>query len=130
MAILFGTSNLRMVRGLTWTDALQIKNVDGTIADLTSATFIMRVRAQIEDTSWLLELSSVNARLSSPAPLTGIVAIVVSADDTLLLPENAHEVAVYYYDLVALRPGTPQIREALAAGVLIVFPQVTRSWLI
>lgn len=128
MALLFGPTTFRIVRGLTWAEQLILRDSADLPMNLTGATFIMRVRESLDATTTVLELSSTNGRLSSPTPIAGEIQILVSADDTLLFPENGHERATYVYDLVILRAGPPQVREPVVAGRVIVLPQVTRPW--
>lgn len=128
MALTFGKTSFPVVRGLTWAETLTIRDSAGNPQDLTGASFAMRVRDEIANDAFILELNDTNGRLTSPTPAAGLITLLVSADDTLNFPENDHELAVYVYDMVIIRTGPPEVREPVVGGRVVVSPQVTRPW--
>lgn len=128
MAILFASTNLRMVRGNAWTDDIAlVKAADSTPVDLTGIIALhMRVREDPAGAA-LLTLSTTDGTLLIGSPATaGTFGVRVDSATTRTLPANGHEVAVYVYDVVIER--TAGEYEAATGGVLIVDPQITRPW--
>lgn len=128
MAILFATTNLRIVRGNAWSDDVAlVKASDSTPVDLADIVALhMRVREEPSGPA-LLTLSTTDNTLIIGAPATGgTFGVRVDSATTRTLPDNGHEVAVYVYDVVIER--TAGEYEAATGGVLIVDPQITRPW--
>ena len=130
MSILFAPLSLNVVRGMTWSELITIKNNDGTVVDLTGVLdIVMRVRKVINTTTALIEMSKTNGRILVISAALGQIQLLVTGDDTRdNFPSNNNLKATYPYDSVIIRPGTPQIREPGSSGKVRVKPQVTRPW--
>ena len=128
MSLSFATSQLRIVRGLTWADELQLINavtkVPINLTGVVGAT--MRIRLRRNMATALLELSTTNGRLTIEPGTAGLISLDVSATDTLNLPRNSDKKARYVYDVVLDRGGVPQVLEPATSGKVTVNPQVTR----
>lgn len=127
MSLKFAPSRFDIVRGTTWNDVFQlVDDLAQPISLVGIAGLTMRVREENNSTAVLLEASTANGRLTVTNAASGIVAITVSAADTLALPINDHYRASYVYDAVVDRGGVPRVIEPCLKGKLKVDPQVTR----
>ncbi|MCX7041113.1 MAG: hypothetical protein NT117_00170 [Gammaproteobacteria bacterium] len=128
MSLSFATSQLRMIRGLTWADQVQLVNKTTLVPiDLTGVVgATMRIRLRRNTATALLELSTTNGRLTIEPGTDGLITVDVSAEDTLELPINNHKKARYVYDVVLDRGGDPQVLEPATGGKVTVNPQTTR----
>lgn len=128
MGLIFASASLRMVRGTTWTDTVQLLDtVTGEPVNLAGVTAaIMRVRRSINSPSAYLELSLANDQLAITDAGLGHIGISVAAIDTLALPRNGNRKARYVYDCVLSRGGDPEQVEPGYKGKLTVDPQTTR----
>lgn len=131
MSYTFAPSSLRLVRGTTWVDHLQLVDDAGAPVSLVGvADIIMRIREFVDSADVILELS-MNAtgsedRIAVEDAVLGKIAILVDAADTLLFPRNGDRKAKYVYDALIDRGGSPQVIEPAYKGKLSVLPQVTR----
>lgn len=88
--------NLTIEQGQTWIDDLLLTQYHGgPPLDLTGASFVMQIRAEIDSDVVLLELSTANGRITTE-PLAGIVRRRISAADTAAL---SFDEAVYDIEL-------------------------------
>lgn len=130
MSLIFAPSALRMVRGTTWADTVQLldetTNLPISLVGVTAA--IMRVRTRIDSATVLLELSIANGRLTIVDAALGLIGISVSAALTISsLPRANDRKTKYVYDCLLSRGGDPEIIEPGFKGKLTVYPQVSRS---
>lgn len=126
MSLIFAPSVLRVVRGATWTDTLQIKDDANVPISLVDAAVTLRIRTTASAATVLLELSTTNSRIVLTNAAQGIITLAVSAIDTLALPINGHKKTKYVYDAVVDRGGSPKVIEPGFKGKLTVYPQITR----
>ncbi len=126
MSLGFASIPLSLVRGTDWSQAIVLVNEDDdTPIDLTDAAdIVMRVRVDIAATAVLMELSVTNERLVITDAPDGALSVEVAAADTLELPLNRNERAVYVFDAVIVR--NDGAIEPGFAGKLTVNPQITR----
>lgn len=126
MSLIFAVSNLRCVRGATWTDTIRLVDeltlVPVSLAGVTAIT--LRVRQRIGSTDVLLELSLTNGRLTVLDAANGTIGVSVSAADTGTFPQANFRKAKYVFDCVLSRPSS--VVEPAFRGKLSVYPQVTR----
>lgn len=128
MSYVFAPSTLKLVRGTTWSDVLQIQDDAGNNVNLTGYSYLlMRVRSSPASATTLLELSTDNGRLTVTTAASGIVTLLVSAEDTLDFPINGHRKAKYVYDCLIGRGGSPEVIEPAFGGKVTVLPQITRK---
>lgn len=88
--------------------------------DLTGYTARMQVRATIDAPDVLLELSTINARITLPDPAQGQLLLEVSATDTAAITWTGG-----VYDLELTSPAGKVTR--LLRGTVTVSPEVTRG---
>lgn len=103
-------------QGATWTRTLTITD-DGTPRNLTGYTARMQIRRAAADASVLLELTTVNGRITITA-LTGTLILSLSATETAALSWTR---GVYDLEIVA-----GSAVERLLEGAVTVSPEVTR----
>lgn len=131
MSYTFAPSSLRIVRGTTWVENLQLTDDTGAPVSLVGVVdIIMRIRERIDSATVLLELSIATSgsedRIAVTDAALGKIAILVDAVDTNTLPRNGDRKAKYVYDAIIDRGGAPQVLEPAFKGKLSVLPQVTR----
>ncbi len=128
MSLKFATVSLSAIRGLTWRDTLAMTDAATgapiSLVGVESAT--MRVRRRTESTVVIFELSTTDGRLLITDAGQGLIAIEVSAVDSLLFPKNGHRRARYVFDVVLSRGGDPEVLEPAAKGRITVNPHDTR----
>jgi hypothetical protein len=113
-------------QGQTWADTITIREPDGTATNLTGYGARMHIREDVSSTTTILELTTTNGRLVIAAPLTGQVAILVSAADMAALSLN-YETQVWQYDLEIYRTSpSPEYVQKVLQGWVIINPEVTR----
>ena len=119
-------------QGQTWQEPLLLKNADGTAMDLTGYQARMHIRADIADSTTVLELDADNDRLEVTDPTAGEITLSVTAEDMAALPLD-HEIQVWVYDLEifipeqAGPPVVPEIVYRVLAGAVVAYPEVTRD---
>ena len=106
-------------QGATYRHTLYWKDVDGLPIDLTVCTVKMQIRATVDSSAVICELSTVNGRLILTA-IEGKIELVVSSSITRVLkPMTA------VYDLEVTFPTGDVVR--LIEGSVVVKAEVTRG---
>lgn len=111
------TYNFLCEQGATLQRTLQYRNEAGDIINLTGATARMQVRAEVEATAIIIELTTANSRIVINGA-QGEIDLIITAADTSALPLGNH-----YYDLELVQ-GTFVTR--LIEGRFFVKAEVTR----
>lgn len=99
----------------TWLDSLQIP------IDLTGYTARMHMRADIDDATTLVELTTENGGISLGGVL-GTIDLVIDSDVTAAF---TWEYGVYDLEMIS-DAGPPEIVRRLVGGQVSVTPEVTR----
>lgn len=86
--------NFTLEQGIPLSETVYITNSDGSMRDLSGFTAKMQIRQYVEHSEVILELSTVNSKISVDLML-GSVSMIFSSEDTELL--NYEEVS---YDLI------------------------------
>lgn len=115
--------NLSVANNGTWQDAFQIGVVGDTTWDLNGQSFIMEVKASVDDVAPLLTISTALGSIVVDDVVKRIIHLnVPEADIVAALP-----VGEYVYDLVMFDGSTPPIRVPLMFGRVEVGQGVTRD---
>lgn len=117
--------SLYIYQGQTFDDRLALSNADGTPVNLTGYSARMQARADITDTTPILDWSSIDGEIVIDGP-NGTITFNVTADATYALPTN-NEAASWVYDLRIFNAASPVYAERVVQGVLNVSPAVTRG---
>ena len=108
---------LEIQQGDTFAEQLDLRGADGLPIDLTGATARMQLRPYPSSPTVVIELSTVNGRLSiQPA---GVIIMMLTASDTALLQPGA---GVYDMKLTYANG----IVDTIIEGRYVIDPQVTR----
>ena len=126
--------SMKVVRGATWEDEFTYTDTDGVAIDLTGYSARMQVRQPAgaygltTSTTLVMELTTVDGRLSLPTPTNGQLLLKVSAADTLLLnPDNLKKVKlVYSLELYVPVGVDPEYVIPLVKGGISVQGETTR----
>ena len=100
-------------RTITWKDSAK------RAINITGYTARMHVRATVESSTTVLELTTTNSRITLGGS-SGTVTMTVSAADMAAIPEGK-----YVYDLEIVAPVTGVVNR-LIQGNFVVRPEVTR----
>lgn len=112
---------LEILQGATYRKRLTWKAGTPAVAvDLTGYTARMQVRGEIEDVTFLIELTTENNRITLGGA-AGTIDLYISAADTEAL---TWETGVYDLELIA--PGLNGDVIRLVSGAVSVSPEVTR----
>ena len=135
MSVTPASAGLTAVRGSTWEDTFTYKDPDGLPVDLTGYEARMHVRTLdgqyglSTDTTLVMELSTENGRLEIDMPDTGVVALRVEAEDTVVLNPTNEKKDKLAYSLELFKPaagGSPEYVIPLVQGKVTVLGETTR----
>ncbi len=114
---------LHAVRGMTWAWSVErLVDPDGNPLDLSGFDLLMRVRRRRGDPAAIIELSSSDGRLATPA--AGLVVGEVDGDAMLAFPDVDHD-EEYWHSLVAINVDA---RIQVWHGPVLVAIDPTRPW--
>lgn len=113
-----GTYNFAAEQGATLERVITYRDSAGALVNLTSYTARMQVRALVESTNFILELTTSNGGISLGGT-AGTITILVSASDMSAIPAGT-----YVYDLEIVSPSGKVTR--LIEGKFAVKAEVTR----
>ena len=110
--------NLEIVKGLTFTETVEIKDDAGVAENLTGSTFLMQIRSYAFSTDYLINATSSNGLLAV-TPLLGVVDIKLTPTETdkLIYSQSV-------YDLIQVKPTGDRIR--ILSGRVTVSTAVSR----
>lgn len=113
-----------LYQGQTWQNILALKDSAGVAQNLTGYTARMQIRENVGDDDILLELTTVNGRLTI-TPLTGEITILVSSTVMAALDLDFETVS-WVYDLEIISADATPIVTRVMQGAVLVVPEVTR----
>lgn len=119
--------NLNIYKGQTFRDVIGLESPDETPLPLASTYdgARMQVRPYLESPTVLLELTTDNGRLELTD--AGEIKFLVSAQDTAALV-TTYDYEQWVYDLELYSgTGPTQVVDKPLAGVVVVWPEVTRG---
>lgn len=116
---------LYIYQGQTFDDRLALTNADGTPVVLTGYSARMQARADVTDTTPVLDWSTTDGEIVIDGP-NGTITFNVSADATYALP-TGNEFTSWVYDLRIFNAASPVYAERVVQGMLNVSPAVTRT---
>ena len=90
------TYNITIEQGATFAKDIVLTDADGVVEDLTDYTARMQIRENKTDTSFLIELTTENGRITI-TPVEGRIDLVITAADTTDL---SFDNAVYDLEIV------------------------------
>ena len=111
--------DFNVTQGANFKPSIIWKDANGNPVDLTGYTAKMQVRKEPADTSYLIELSTANSRISIPTPANGTIEFNISSADTLGLASGT-----YKYDLMMTDSGG--VVTKLVYGAFTVDAGITR----
>ena len=85
--VIAGTHNFTINQGTTFSRRLRIKNSEGEPFDLTGYQARMQIRRQLTDSSFYVELSTENGRITLE-PEDGVILLYMSDDITRTIPKD------------------------------------------
>ncbi len=112
-----GTHNFEIEQGATWTREILVKDSLGVPIDLTGITARMQIRDTVESSSFLIELSTANGRITVNGP-AGELTLTISAVDTAALMTGG----VYDLEIVNVDATVDRLLE----GNVVLSPEATR----
>lgn len=107
-----GSHNFTIKQGSTFRRRLRIKNPDGTPFNLTGYTGRMQIRRQVSDSTFYVELTTQNGRMTF-TPLLGQIDLYLSDDVTKLIPRDGVydlEIEDTYGEVFAVMEGLVRLK--------------------
>jgi hypothetical protein len=110
--------DLFVTRGLTWTKALQIRDHDGSLLDLSGSVFAGKIRKTATSVvSYNFAFTSLSANL---------IAWTLDDDVSVTMPVGCNEndpASKYVYDVIWTRPGNDAV--CILKGFLTLNPKIS-----
>jgi hypothetical protein len=117
-----GKLNLKINKGETFRHLLKWQDANETPVDLTGYSARMHIRSDIDATSTLIELTTVNQKITFPNEEDGEILIKLTAAETAAITWDS---AVYDLELVSM-DGLEEVVTRLVEGKVSVTKEVTR----